>query len=65
MQTVETAKLGFGSAIKSRDTTVKNNDMDRREALKKAACSVAVITAPAMAIADPDDGDTAILRLFR
>lgn len=65
MQTVETAKMGFGPKIESRDNIVKDNDMDRREALKKAACSVAVIAAPAVAIADPNDGDTAILRLFR
>ena len=33
--------------------------MDRREALKKAACSVAVIAAPAVAIADPNEGSDA------
>ena len=67
MQTVKNEKMGFGPAIESRNNTVKDNNMDRREALKKAACSVAVIAAPvsAAALSDPDEGGTEILRLFR
>ena len=59
-----TASLPVDQAL-VKIATNTGTSMDRREALKATACSVAMIVAPAASIANPNDGDTAILRLFR
>ncbi len=38
--------------------------MDRRDALKQAACAIAAIAASTVALSDPHGGETKILRLF-